>query len=79
MTTFMKAIYKVMAIGAVALTGCDYFLPGNQELTTQKDYSSDYEGDRLIMTGYITDRLGVFADVRHSAVSYTHLTLPTKA
>lgn len=66
MTTFMKAIYKVMAIGAVALTGCDYFLPGNQELTTQKDYSSDYEGDRLIMTGYITDRLGVFADVRHS-------------
>lgn len=65
-TTIMKAKHVVTAIAAAALTGCDYFLPGNQELTTYKDYSSDYEGDKLILSGYITDRHGVFAEVRHS-------------
>lgn len=62
----MKLAYKLTALATLALTGCDYFLPGNNDLISYKDYSSDYEGDRLIVAGYITDRHGVFAEVRHT-------------
>lgn len=63
----MKGTYKLAAVATLAiLTGCDYFLPGNQELTTTRDYSSDYEGDKLVLSGYISDRHGVFAELRHS-------------
>lgn len=62
----MKKIYQLAALATLTFTGCDYFLPGNQELISYKDYSSDYEGDKLILMGYISDCHGVFADVRHS-------------
>lgn len=62
----MKTTYVFAAIAALAFTSCDYFLPGNHELISYKDYSSDYEGDRLVLSGYISDRYGVFAEVTHT-------------
>lgn len=48
------------------LQGCEYFLPGNIEMEQYVSYSSDYEGDRLILTGYVTMGHGVYAEVTHS-------------
>lgn len=62
----MKRIYQLAALAALTFTSCDYFLPGNYELISYKDYSSDYEGDKLVLMGYISDSHGVFADVSHT-------------
>lgn len=63
----IKTLAAAMIIGtAVIGTGCDYFLPGNFEMVSYKDYSSDYTGDQLVLNGYISAGHGVFAEVHHS-------------
>lgn len=62
----MKKMRVVGMMLAMVLTSCDYFLPGNFELVSYADYSSDYEGDGLVLNGYVTDGHGVYAEVRHS-------------
>lgn len=54
------------AVLGAALQGCDYFLPGNVELDRYVSYTSDYEGDKIVMNGYITDGHGVYADLSHT-------------
>lgn len=63
----IKTLAAAMTVGAaVVSTGCDYFLPGNFEMVSYKDYSSDYAGDQLVLNGYISAGHGVFAEVHHS-------------
>ena len=60
--TLIKNALLATVLGA-ALQGCDYFLPGNVELERYVSYSSDYDGDKIVMNGYITDGHGVYADL----------------
>lgn len=61
----IKNALLVTLLGA-ALQGCDYFLPGNTELESYVSYTSDYDGDKIVMNGYITDGHGVYADLSHT-------------
>lgn len=56
----------IVSAWAIMAAGCDYFLPGNFEMVSYRDYSSDYAGDQLVLNGYISAGHGVFAEVHHS-------------
>ncbi len=60
-------IAKTAAIAAATLLqGCEYFQPGNIEMEQYVSYSSDYDGDELVLNGYITIGHGVYAEVSHT-------------
>lgn len=61
-----RAAALASALLGSGLCGCDYFLPGNVEIDSYVSYTSDYEGDKIVMNGYITDGHGIYADVSHT-------------
>ena len=65
--------------GMVTFAGCDKSLPGMMMAAARIDVASVFVYAGSIMPGKVDGRDVTIIDAFEAAVSYTHLTLPTKA